>query len=165
MTEANSDHPDADNTHKAHIELLSQAEFDCEQRGNRLTERHAKVHGDRIERLWELLEQLNQVRGILERSEQEWPQWQSGLQSLNRDQFLVSVLGRISAVVFDGRSPTEVAVDAGMPVGLCGNRDTHEPHLHYSQSLDKFWCSADQTTRLPHAAENRHPSRELCCRQ
>jgi hypothetical protein len=54
------------------------------------------------------------------------------------------------------RSPTEVAAVAGMPVGLCGNREDHEPHLHHSRSLGKFWCSADQETRLPYAADRKN---------
>lgn len=150
--------PGTDDDHKACIELLSQAEFDCNRRVNRLTEHHAKMYGDRIERLWELLKQRTRVREILSRSEEEWSQWQTGLQSIDRHEFLIGVLAEISAVVEDDRSPTQVAADAGMPVGLCGNRDDHEPHLHHSRSLGKYWCSADQTTRLPYAAENRKAS-------
>lgn len=39
--------------------------------------------------------------------------------------------------------------------GLCGNRADHDPHLHNSTSLGEFWCTADQSTRLPYAAERR----------
>lgn len=42
-----------------------------------------------------------------------------------------------------------------LPHGLCGNRDDHEPHVHESATLGTFWCTADQTTRLPFAAEAR----------
>lgn len=37
--------------------------------------------------------------------------------------------------------------------GLCGNKFDHEPHMHQSWSLGVFWCHADQTRRLPFAAE------------
>ncbi len=37
--------------------------------------------------------------------------------------------------------------------GLCGDRTDHEPHLHDSDSLGTFWCHADQSQRLPYAAE------------
>jgi hypothetical protein len=39
--------------------------------------------------------------------------------------------------------------------GLCGKRDDHLSHLHISTSLGIFWCHADQTQRLPYAAEKR----------
>lgn len=41
------------------------------------------------------------------------------------------------------------------PVGLCGNRADHAPHLHDSTSLGRMWCEADQTKRLPFAMERR----------
>lgn len=45
--------------------------------------------------------------------------------------------------------------DIGLPRGLCGNRADHEPHVHHSETLGTFWCHADQTRRLPYAAEVR----------
>lgn len=42
-----------------------------------------------------------------------------------------------------------------LPVGLCDNRNDHKPHEHQSKTLGKFWCTAKQTSRLPHAAEAR----------
>ena len=39
------------------------------------------------------------------------------------------------------------------PVGLCGNRADHAPHLHDSTSLGRMWCEADQAKRLPFAME------------
>lgn len=42
-----------------------------------------------------------------------------------------------------------------LPEGLCGNREDHEPHVHESATLGRFWCSADQSKRLPYAAERR----------
>lgn len=39
------------------------------------------------------------------------------------------------------------------PEGLCGNRDEHKAHVHHSDSLGTFWCTADQSRRLPAAAE------------
>jgi hypothetical protein len=44
---------------------------------------------------------------------------------------------------------------AGLPVGLCGDREDHLPHTHRSASLGGLWCSADQDSRLPWAAERR----------
>ncbi len=38
--------------------------------------------------------------------------------------------------------------------GLCGDRGDHEPHWHES-TVGRFWCHADQTRRLPYAAEAR----------
>lgn len=43
----------------------------------------------------------------------------------------------------------------GLPQGLCGDREEHEPHRHESSSLGVFWCTADQSQRLPFAAERR----------
>lgn len=42
-----------------------------------------------------------------------------------------------------------------LPEGLCGDRSNHEPHEHDSPTLGRFWCSADQSKRLPYAAERR----------
>lgn len=42
-----------------------------------------------------------------------------------------------------------------LPHGLCPDRDDHEAHVHESATLGTFWCTADQTTRLPYAAEAR----------
>ena len=39
-------------------------------------------------------------------------------------------------------------------IGLCGNRDDHEPH-GWNSTVGRFWCHADQTRRLPYAAEVR----------
>lgn len=44
---------------------------------------------------------------------------------------------------------------ADLKVGLCGNRERHAPHRHDSNTLGPFWCSADESTRLPYAAEVR----------
>lgn len=41
------------------------------------------------------------------------------------------------------------------PHGLCGNRADHDPHVHKSLSLGRFWCTADQSKRLPYALEAR----------
>lgn len=38
-----------------------------------------------------------------------------------------------------------------LPSGLCGNREDHEPHVHDSASLGRFYCHADQAKRLPFA--------------
>ena len=46
-----------------------------------------------------------------------------------------------------------------LPQGLCGDREEHEPHRHESGSLGVFWCTADQTQRLPYAAEHRRQER------
>lgn len=42
-----------------------------------------------------------------------------------------------------------------LPQGLCGNREWHWAHEHQSQSLGLFWCTADESQRLPFAAERR----------
>lgn len=47
----------------------------------------------------------------------------------------------------------EDALEGVYPRGLCGNRDEHEAHAHRSAALGVFWCTADQTQRLPYAAE------------
>ena len=44
------------------------------------------------------------------------------------------------------------------PVGLCGNRDDHEPHLVESAAVaggGPFWCHADQSKRLPYVLERK----------
>lgn len=46
----------------------------------------------------------------------------------------------------------------GLKQGLCGNRGDHEPHVHESSTLGRFWCHADQTKREPHYSEHRRSS-------
>jgi len=38
-------------------------------------------------------------------------------------------------------------------IGLCGNREEHSPHVVVDSTVGPFICSADQSTRLPYAAE------------
>jgi len=53
-----------------------------------------------------------------------------------------------------GHSTTHVKT---LPVGLCGDRGDHEPHLlAYAAVADgPMWCHADQTKRLPFALEKK----------
>lgn len=37
--------------------------------------------------------------------------------------------------------------------GLCADRADHEPHEHVSDSLGRFWCTADQSQREPLRSE------------
>lgn len=76
-------------------------ERDCERRVARLIERNVESRVQLLNRLQEMFKQRDQVRAILRRSEQEWPKWQTGLQSASRHEFLIGVLAEISAVVFD----------------------------------------------------------------
>lgn len=39
--------------------------------------------------------------------------------------------------------------------GLCSDNTEHLPHVHRSISLGDFWCSADQDSRLPWAADRK----------
>jgi hypothetical protein len=74
----------------------------------RLAYRSAQRAGDLVERVWRLREQLARVRTILVKSEKEWPRWQTGLQSIDRHEFLLGVLAEISESVFnDDGSPAE----------------------------------------------------------
>lgn len=41
------------------------------------------------------------------------------------------------------------------PLGLCNNREDHEPHDVYEGSLAPFRCTANQTQREPYASEQR----------
>jgi hypothetical protein len=83
-------------------------EQDYERRITRLIERNVEWKRQLIDRLQELQVQRNRVRDILRRSEQQWPLWQTGLQSASRHEFLVGVLAEISAVVFaDEETTTE----------------------------------------------------------
>lgn len=43
----------------------------------------------------------------------------------------------------------------GVPYGLCANREEHRPHPVFTGSLAPYWCTADQSERLPFAAERR----------
>jgi len=98
-------------------------------------------------------EQIEQIRAVLDNYWKAWPKWQTGLQSACRDQFLLGVLEAVSKIAF-GESEEK------LPIGLCGNREDHDPHRHESTSLGVFWCSADQTTRLPFAAGQRKQQKE-----
>lgn len=41
----------------------------------------------------------------------------------------------------------------GLPLGLCADKADHAPHRVDAGSLAPFWCTADQKTRQPYAAE------------
>lgn len=41
------------------------------------------------------------------------------------------------------------------PRGLCPDRNEHEAHPYYSDSLGGFWCTADQSQREPGRSERR----------
>ena len=41
------------------------------------------------------------------------------------------------------------------PEGLCADRTPHEPHLHESESLGRYWCTADESQREPGRSERR----------
>lgn len=45
------------------------------------------------------------------------------------------------------------------PDGLCGDRSEHAAHMHDSQTLGRFWCTADQSQREPHRSERRRAER------
>jgi len=50
----------------------------------------------------------------------------------------------------------EDAVGTGEePDGLCGERGDHHPHLYDSETLGRFWCTADQSHREPYRSERR----------
>lgn len=55
--------------------------------------------------------------------------------------------------------PAYVTSSLQVREGLCGNRKEHEPHRHESGSLGVFWCTADESQRLPFAAERRRQER------
>jgi hypothetical protein len=42
-----------------------------------------------------------------------------------------------------------------LPKGLCPDRQDHAPHVQHSETLGNFWCEADESKRLPYAAERR----------
>ena len=63
------------------------------------------------------------------------------------DEPIVMTAGQLVAAL-------EVAVGTGEePDGLCGNRFPHTAHLHDSESLGRFWCTADQDQREPYRSE------------
>lgn len=41
------------------------------------------------------------------------------------------------------------------PDGLCADRGEHRAHLHDSETLGRFWCTADQSQREPWRSERR----------
>lgn len=45
------------------------------------------------------------------------------------------------------------------PDGLCGDRAEHRAHLHESDSLGTFWCTADQDQREPGRSERARDER------
>lgn len=50
----------------------------------------------------------------------------------------------------------EEAVGTGQePDGLCADRGEHRAHLHDSETLGRFWCTADQSQREPWRSERR----------
>lgn len=53
------------------------------------------------------------------------------------------------------RDPANVTEVDPIPVGLCGNRQDHEPHFHESTGLGLFYCHADQDKRVPFAMERK----------
>lgn len=53
-----------------------------------------------------------------------------------------------------------------IPTGLCGNREDHQPHIVKKSTLGNrdydgmFYCHADQSQRLPSAAERRRQAKQ-----
>lgn len=47
------------------------------------------------------------------------------------------------------------------PLGLCGDRGQHLPHLYESATLGRFWCTADQSHREPFRSERRRVTPDL----
>lgn len=61
-----------------------------------------------------------------------------------------------AAAVVDYLASMESVIGTGEePDGLCANREDHQPHLHDSASLGRFWCTADQQDREPFRSERR----------
>jgi hypothetical protein len=54
--------------------------------------------------------------------------------------------------IFDNPSTVDHPIPS-IPRGLCGNRREHDPHMHDSTSLGRFFCHADQSKRLPFMLE------------
>jgi hypothetical protein len=48
---------------------------------------------------------------------------------------------------------------AGFPPGLCAVREEHDPHLHMSDSLGRFLCTADQSQREPNRSQRAQDAR------
>ena len=49
-------------------------------------------------------------------------------------------------------------------IGLCGNRDDHEPHRVDNAAVaggGSFWCGADQSERLPYKLERKQAKGDL----
>lgn len=53
----------------------------------------------------------------------------------------------------------EVITIGLLPLGLCGDRECDVPHVHRSETLGVFWCTADQTQREPYRSEARRAGR------
>lgn len=51
------------------------------------------------------------------------------------------------------REKSKLKPKTGPPIGLCGNKEDHQPHLVETGSLAPFWCCADQEQRLPFRLE------------
>lgn len=49
----------------------------------------------------------------------------------------------------------EIRPSFAVPVGLCGNKEDHDPHIHESRSLGTYFCHADQSRRLPYCLEEK----------
>lgn len=63
---------------------------------------------------------------------------------------LVGYLGSQGDVIGTGEEPD----------GLCGDKGDHRAHLHDSQTLGRFWCTADQSQREPYRSEQRRGDRK-----
>lgn len=72
----------------------------------------------------------------------------------------VAAFGDDKDLVIEVRLAGHADESRPLPVGLCADKEDHQPHEHLSASLGAFWCSADQDTRLPWAAERRQAEAE-----
>jgi hypothetical protein len=54
-----------------------------------------------------------------------------------------------------GHEPLLCPDEESLPLGLCDNREDHARHLHQSESLGRFVCTADQSQREPYRSEVR----------
>lgn len=91
---------------------------------------------------------VERVRAILTRSAEQWPKWQTGLQSLNRVHYLTGVLASISMVVFPEEDADESEADlSGCPYY---RHSKHDEPLPEGFQCGSCWTEPACVTDQPH---------------
>lgn len=111
------------------------------------------ITGDEYLMLYRRLQELNALEDA---GVDHWERYGSG-DMFARVEWMVAREAHQRGLMYDvdDESDTTDVTSTMSQLGLCGIREDHEPHAVSTGSLSPYWCHADQSHRLPYAAEQR----------